>query len=89
MSRAEQKKRKAEYCEENILALKGQHGLLLCNARCPETGRNCTKSYLTEQGLNKHATSGKHSFPQSMKSGDRILLLASRTGGALEIVPIE
>jgi len=83
VSRAEQRKRKATMEEEEERRLKTEAGLCLCDSKCSTTGRYCTKTYLEESSLQKHKDANKCTFPGGVSSRDRLLLLASRPGGAL------
>jgi hypothetical protein len=59
--------------------------LFLCNKKCPQTNRYCRQIYLTPTGLENHAKKGKHKFPTGIRARDRLMHLASKPGGLVEV----
>jgi hypothetical protein len=74
------RKRKREMGVEELREVKQAHGIFLCLAKCPTTGRYCPEELLTESGKVRHEAKGKHNFP-SFDSNYELILQASRPGG--------
>jgi hypothetical protein len=74
------RKRKREMGVEELREVKQAHGIFLCLAKCPTTGRYCPEEFLTESGKGRHEAKGKHNFP-SFDSNSELILQASRPGG--------
>jgi hypothetical protein len=65
---------------EELREVKQAHGIFLCLAKCPTTGRYCPEKFLTESGKVRHEAKGKHNFP-SFDSNSELILQASHPGG--------
>jgi hypothetical protein len=90
--RAAQKKRRVEkraQASKDVVDEKREkmreNGLFLCNMKCPQTNRYCRGVYLYPTGLEKHVAKGKHKFPGGIRARDRLMHLASKPGGLVEV----
>jgi hypothetical protein len=62
-----------------------ENNLFLCDKKCPQTNRYCRGIYLTPTGLENHVKKGKHKFPSGICASDRLMHLASKPGGLVEV----
>jgi hypothetical protein len=90
--RAAQKKRRVEKLAEankDVIEVKRdemrENDLFLCNEKCPQTNRYCRGVYLHALGLENHVAKRKHNFPGGIRARDRLMHLASKPGGLVEV----
>jgi len=80
-------RRDAKACTiEDLREEKERRGVFCCPHRCPSTDRYCTAQFLSHERRDKHAESGeKCSFPVGVTAKDKLVQLASASGGVLEL----
>jgi hypothetical protein len=79
--RSNQKKDVIEQRREGMEAT----GLFLCGSTCPVSNRYCRGVFRGEKWYENHVRAGKHNFPLGMNARDRIMRMASKTGGLVEV----
>lgn len=83
-NRQEERVRKRQNTIEDIrAAMRATGEIILCNSKCPTTGRYCKGIFLHHTNYEKHIKNGKHRFPIGINARDKILLIASRPGGLM------
>jgi hypothetical protein len=55
--------------------------LILCDERCPTTGRYCRGIFFHQKIFDRHMTAQKHNFPSGIRARDCLILAASKPGG--------
>jgi hypothetical protein len=55
--------------------------LILCDERCPGTGRYCRGIFFHQKFFDRHMLARKHNFPRGLRARDRLVLAASKPGG--------
>jgi hypothetical protein len=60
-------------------------GLILCDEKCPETGRYCRGIFFHQKFFDRHTAARKHNFPTGLRARDRLMLAASKPGGLVYI----